>query len=130
MEDSSPQSRAKYDETGQVTVKGVLRRGLETPDFGGMSNPTLTPGESHLDAWNYINLKQVQAQSTLSLLPVYIQQAPDPSQAALPVREVLAPEITEGPHMGYAVQWFSFATILGAGYPFFLWKQIGKRKKS
>jgi surfeit locus 1 family protein len=130
VEDSAPQVRAKYDEAGLVTVNGVLRRGLETPDYGGMVNPTLSPGETHLDAWNYINLKQVQAQTTLPLLPVYIQQAPEQSQADFPVREVVAPEITEGPHMGYAIQWFSFATILGVGYPFYLWKQIGKRKKS
>ncbi len=54
VEDSAPQVRAKYDEAGLVTVNGVLRRGLETPDYGGMVNPTLSPGETHLDAWNYI----------------------------------------------------------------------------
>ncbi len=128
--DSSPQARTKYDEPGLVTVSGVLRRGLDTPDFGGVPNPTLAPGETHLDAWNYINLKQIQAQTTLQLLPVYIQQAPETGQPEYPVREVVMPEITEGPHEGYAIQWFSFATILGAGYPFFLWKQIGKSKGS
>ncbi len=126
--DSAPQARTKYDEPGLVTVSGVLRRGLDTPDFGGVPNPTLAPGETHLDAWNYINLKQIQAQTTLQLLPVYIQQAPETGQPEYPVREVVMPEITEGPHEGYAIQWFSFATILGAGYPFFLWKQIGKSK--
>jgi hypothetical protein len=25
--------------------------------------------------------------------------------------------------MGYAIQWFTFATILGLGYPFFIRKQ-------
>jgi surfeit locus 1 family protein len=127
-EDSSPQARVKYDEPGLVTVSGVLRRPLDAPDFGGVPNPTLTPGETHLDAWNYINLKQIQAQTTLQLLPAYIQQAPEAGLSAYPVREVLMPDITEGPHEGYAIQWFSFATILGLGYPFFLWKQIGKRK--
>ncbi len=128
--DAAPQARTKYDEPGLVTVSGVLRRGLDTPDFGGVPNPTLTAGETHLDAWNYINLKQIQAQTTLELLPVYIQQAPATGQPEYPVREVVMPEITEGPHEGYAIQWFSFATILGAGYPFFLWKQIGKSKSS
>ena len=130
VEDSSPQVRVKYEEPGLVTVSGVLRRALETPDFGGVANPTLSPGEAHLDAWNYINLKQYQEQTTLQMLPVYIQQAPSAALSEVPVREVVLPEITEGPHMGYAVQWFSFATILGVGYPFFLWKQVGKRKVS
>jgi surfeit locus 1 family protein len=130
VEDSSPQARAKYDEPGQVIVSGVLRRPLETPDFGGVPNPTLSPDEPRLDAWNFINLKQIQAQTTLQLLPVYIQQSPGPNQTGYPVREVVVPEITEGPHMGYAFQWFSFAAILGVGYPFFLWKQIGQGKVS
>jgi len=128
--ESSPQARRQYIETGPVAVKGVLRRPLETPDFGGVANPTLSPGETRLDAWNYINLKQIQAQTTLQLLPVYIQQAPEATLTGYPVREVVMPEITEGPHLGYAVQWFSFATILGVGYPFFLRKQVGRKKES
>jgi surfeit locus 1 family protein len=128
--DSAPQARTKYEEPGTVTVSGVLRRGLDAPDFGGVPNPTLTPGETRLDAWNFINLKRIQEQTNLQLLPVYIQQAPEAGQPEYPVREVVMPEITEGPHEGYAIQWFSFATILGAGYPFYLWKQIGKTKGS
>ena len=37
-------------------------------------------------------------------------------------------ELTEGPHFGYALQWFTFATILFVGYPFFLRKQETETK--
>jgi cytochrome oxidase assembly protein ShyY1 len=31
-----------------------------------------------------------------------------------------APELTEGPHLGYAVQWFLFSTVAIVGYPILL----------
>jgi surfeit locus 1 family protein len=54
---------------------------------------------------------------------VYVQQAPDESWSNLPNRTQPDIEITEGPHMGYAIQWFGFAALLGFGYPFFLRRQ-------
>jgi surfeit locus 1 family protein len=124
---SSLPARTRFEEAGQVSVSGVLRQGLNQPDYGGAVNPTLSPGETHLDAWNYINLDQIQAQTSLKLVPVYLQQAPDPAWTKLPYRQVNLPEITEGPHEGYAIQWFSFATLLGGGYPFFVRRMLVKK---
>ena len=128
-EDASLPGRAKYAEPGQVTVKGILRRQVDQPNLGGVPNPTLAPGETHLDAWNYINLDQIQQQNGIKLLPVYVQQAPDPAWTQLPYRQQDLPEISDGPHLGYAIQWFIFATILGAGYPFFLKKQLARAEE-
>ncbi len=36
-------------------------------------------------------------------------------------------DLTEGPHQSYALQWFSFAVILGLGYPFFIRRQERKQ---
>ena len=122
--EADPATRKKFAEPGRVTVKGRLRRSLDQPELGGVPNPTLAAGETHIDAWNYINLNQIQQQTELALQPVYIQQAPDPAWTRLPYRDLNLPDITEGPHMGYALQWFAFATILGAGYPFFVRHQL------
>ena len=64
---------------------------------------------------------------SLPLLPAYIQQAPTSAPIGTPVR--IAPELdlTEGPHMGYALQWFTFAAILGIGYIVYIRRQE-KRK--
>jgi cytochrome oxidase assembly protein ShyY1 len=32
-------------------------------------------------------------------------------------------DLSEGPHLGYALQWFSFVALLGIGYPFFIRRQ-------
>jgi surfeit locus 1 family protein len=50
-------------------------------------------------------------------LPVVVQ-ATEPEAALTPLP---LPDVDdEGPHLGYAVQWFLFATVLAAGYPILL----------
>ncbi len=121
---AAPELRVKYEEPGVVTVSGVIRRPQTSPDFGGVADPTLAPGETRLDAWNIVNLERIQQQTTLALLTVYIVQAPDAGWTGLPARQLVVPEISEGPHFGYAMQWFTFAAILGLGYPFFVRRQL------
>lgn len=124
FDQATPEMRRKYQEPGEVMVRGVIRRPQTHPDFGGTADPPLGPGETRLDAWNIVNLERIQRQVSEALLPVYILQAPDPAWTSLPARQLVMPEISEGPHMGYAMQWFTFAVILGLGYPFFVRKQL------
>jgi surfeit locus 1 family protein len=114
----------KYDEPGRVTVTGMVRRSQERPDFGRRADPTPAPGE-FLTAWNLANVGSIDQQISYALLPVYIQQAPNPEWTGMPLRGQPKLELTEGSHMGYAIQWFAFAALLGIGYPFFVRKQEG-----
>lgn len=125
-EDGTPGARTKYQGPAEVEVRGMIRRGQEKPDFGGVPDPTLAPGQTRLDAWNVVNLARIEDQSRLKLLPVYIIEAPDAAWTALPYRSLPDIEISEGPHFGYAMQWFTFAAILGLGYPFFVRRQLRK----
>lgn len=112
----------QFQEPGVVTVRGVIRRPQTRPDFGNISDPTPAPGE-RIAAWHLANLPQMQAQMPYPILPVYIQQAPDEAWTSLPYRTQPELEISEGPHQGYAVQWFTFAAILFFGYPFFVYRE-------
>lgn len=52
-----------------------------------------------------------------ALLPLVVQQLPDsaaPAPAGAP-RRLPPPELTNGPHLSYAIQWFSFAVIILVG---------------
>lgn len=114
---------SKYTEPGIVTVEGVLRRPQSKAEIGGRTDPTPAPGEERRAAWNFVNIEQIGQQASYPLLGAYIQQSPDPAWTGLPYRAQPEIEITEGPHLSYALQWFTFAALLGFGYPFFIRRQ-------
>lgn len=122
---NSPSGWNRYDESGQVEVQGVIRLGQVKAQIGGIPDPTMAPGQNRLDLWYVANLERISKQLPYPALPVYIQPDVDPidNQPPIPFQEEI--ELTEGPHLGYAGQWFIFATILMVGYPFYLRKQLG-----
>lgn len=122
-EQADRQNRASYAQEGTVSVSGVLRR-AET-DFGLQlrPDPTLSAGETRLDAWNNLALDRLAAQIELPLLPVYLQRQADGQEDTPPYSQPLVLELSEGSHLGYAAQWFLFAATLGLGYPFFVRQQ-------
>jgi surfeit locus 1 family protein len=122
VQDFSNHDWSQYTEPGAVRVQGVIRLPSEAPDFGRRLDP---PGR--LEIWNFTNVARIDEQITYPLLSIYIQQAPDASWNGLPYRTQPELDLTEGPHLGYAFQWFTFAIILGLGYPFFIRKQENAR---
>ncbi len=115
--------RVKYAQPGPVQVSGIFLR-PRIPHYFGVPDPTLAPGETRLDAWNAVRLDRIQQQVGYPLLPVYILAAPDPLRQGPPFSALEQPDLSEGPHIGYAMQWFAFAAILGFGYPYFVRKQL------
>lgn len=120
----SPAGWRKYDQPGPVTIRGQIRLGQTRPDLGGVPDPTLTPGQTRLDFWNIVNLERIQAQVPYPLLNVFVQPDIDPSDVEPPIPYQPEIELTEGSHQGYAIQWFTYATILVVGYPFYVRRQL------
>ncbi len=116
-----------YLSDAPVVIEGMIRLPMKRAEIGGAPDPAYQPGGERLSAINLINVERLQKQTDLSLLPVFLQEAPprdgysDPPFAQTPILE-----ITEGPHLGYAIQWFFFAALAGVGYPFFVAKQLEK----
>lgn len=119
---STPADWRKYDEPGTVKVKGQIRLGQTKPALGGVADALPVNG-TRLEIWNNLDLTRIADQSPYPLLPVFVQPDVDSNDTDPPIRYQPEVEITEGPHFGYALQWFTFATILFVGYPFFLRKQ-------
>jgi surfeit locus 1 family protein len=117
---------SKFNEPGVVTIKGVIRASQSKAEIGPRSDPTLAPGQTGLNAWNFVNIDRIAKQVSLPVLPVYIQEAPDPSWSGQPLRTQPQLDLSEGPHLGYAIQWFAFALLLAGGYPFFILRQERK----
>ena len=120
---SEPADWRKYDETGELhVVTGQIRLGQAKPAFGGVEDITPENG-ARLEVWNNADLTRIAGQMPYPVLAAYIQQKPDIGDTEPPIPFQPEIELTEGPHFGYALQWFTFATILFLGYPFFLRKQ-------
>jgi surfeit locus 1 family protein len=124
----TPSAWRKYDEGGAVTMQGIIRLGRATAEMGGLIDPTPGPGQARLDLWIMPNIAAIQAQTSYQLLPIYIQLDEDPADSTPPVPDQPEVEITEGPHFGYALQWFTFAAILLMGYPFYVRHHEGANK--
>lgn len=123
---STPEDWRRYDVSGEVRVTGQIRLGQVKPAFGGIADALPTDG-SRLLVWNNADIEQIAYQLPYPILTVYIQERPDPADTEPPIPFQPELELTEGPHKGYALQWFAFTAILLIGYPFFLRKQdIGK----
>jgi surfeit locus 1 family protein len=127
LEYTTPSSWRKFDEPGIVTLTGIIRLSLEKAELGNaLLDPTLFPGETRLDFWNFINMGRLQEQSPYPLLNVYIQQAPGTDLESLPYRLMEQPDLEPGDHIGFALQWFFYAGLLFFGYPVWLKKQKTK----
>ena len=119
---SAPDDWRKYDEAGEVNLSGQIRLGQGKPAIGGVAD-ALPENGAGLEIWNNADVARIAGQLPYPILPVYIQLDPDPQDIEPPIPFQPEIELTEGPHFGYALQWFTFATILFVGYPFYLRKQ-------
>jgi surfeit locus 1 family protein len=120
--DSVPADWRVYDEDPDVTITGQIRLGQGKPSFGGVADALPMDG-TKLNVWNNLDVEKMSTQMPYPILEVFIQPNADARDAEPPIPYQPTIELTEGPHFGYALQWFTFATILFVGYPFFLRKQ-------
>jgi surfeit locus 1 family protein len=121
----SPADWRKYDQPGELTVTGQIRLGETKPAFGGVADK-IPPKGQKLELWNNTDVTHIAGQLPYPVLPIYIQPNMDDNNTNPPIPYQPELDLSEGPHLGYAFQWFTFATILFVGYPFYLRKQEGK----
>lgn len=113
-EERDAQARQKYAQPGTVTVTAMLRA----------SQSIRGQGQNAPGAFTQVNIDLIRQSTGQELLPLYAVQAPNPATSSPPYRVLPEVELTEGPHLGYALQWFFFALVLVVGFPIFLRKQI------
>jgi surfeit locus 1 family protein len=103
--------RARWQEGDSVTIEGWL------DVFPTPRGPDTLPG--HPDALRRLDRATLARHAGIPLRPLLLWAtgpAPTNPAAGIPARFPL-PELDEGPHRSYAIQWFSFAAIalVGAG---------------
>lgn len=115
--ENNPVARAKYDVPGQVMVEGytVLSQAL-------LGREATVPEEPQTE-WYRVDIAAIQPQIPYKLLQIYVMQAPDGNQE-LPYRPEPVVDLSEGSHLGYALQWFTFSLGLGIAYVVYVRKNM------
>jgi cytochrome oxidase assembly protein ShyY1 len=94
-----------------VAVAGLLRESQQR-GFGGATDP----GEGDLGEAQRIDIERLAPQIDGDLLPMWLSlETSDPAQGERPI-PLPRPELTEGPHLSYAVQWFLFSAAAIVGW--------------
>ncbi len=116
--DASVQLPAFAPPPGEVQVQGILRRGHTRTSSLAPVDPA-PPAGGRLDAWYRADIARIQEQTPYPLLPVFMEEERAPAALFSLPRPDPDIALDEGPHLGYAIQWFAFAFISGFGYVFF-----------
>lgn len=126
--DPEPADLSPYDLPGEVTIEGIAYQTQTRPSSLAPFDPPLKAGQTRLVAWFRVDIGRIQEQVPYPLFPIFIRQTPAPTTPAgtLPQADS-GVSLDEGPHLGYAIQWFSFAAILVVTYGLFLRQEMKKR---
>jgi surfeit locus 1 family protein len=117
-EDRALPNRDKYRRPGLVHIDGMLRTGQASPSLGWLASRPTPSQQEPREEWQTVDLDAIQSQLPYPLLGLYLAQTnSDEESRAAPIPQVEI-DLSEGPHLGYAIQWFSFAAIalIGGGY--------------
>ena len=103
---------------GRLRVGQVRRRSWEKAD----------PAEGVLDKMNRVDIARIDQQVDGDARPMYVEvvtsNPADESVTAIP-----APELSDGPHLSYTVQWFLFTLAALAGWAIAVRRHVlGERK--
>lgn len=101
------------DETVDAPLRGYLQKSRKMPDGSTSAIP-----DDPVKGWWRVDIEAIQSQMPYPLLPVALQVAPDANRARseLPRRIAVDFSLSEGNHLSYALQWFSFALMAGIVY--------------
>lgn len=110
---------------GQVTVTGLVRRTETRAGIG----PT-DPDTGRLESLARADVGRLDQQVPADLRPFFVQLT-DQTPAVTPAdpSPLPPPELDDGPHLSYAVQWFIFSTVALVGYPLILRRRAGELER-
>ncbi|MET0144146.1 MAG: SURF1 family protein [Ilumatobacteraceae bacterium] len=109
---------------GRVEILGRLRPSAERRR-GQLSDPST--GE--LTEVQRIDIPRLTAQLPGQPVDMYVELTQSrPAEAPPYPQPVAAPELTEGPHLSYAVQWFIFSVAIVVGWVLAVRKSLSARR--
>ena len=110
--------------SGEVQLLGRMKPG-QTARAGQPRDD----GSQQLTEIRRVDLGALGQQFDEPVAPVYLELLESTPAEPDSVRSVAFPELGEGPHLSYAIQWFIFSASVAAGWVFALRKSIADRTK-
>ena len=110
--EAGPEQRRAFRKGPRGEVEGLAHE----PRTSGEAAPAPAPIRgAFIDVWPRADLVSIGRELPYPLLPVWAEQLPVPDNTDFPRAD---PDLAldDGPHLGYLLQWWSFALILLAGY--------------
>lgn len=117
---------AAYEMSGPVSVEGYVA--LSEKLRRQPSAVSAPVGE--LNEIYRVDVAAIQPELPYTLLPFYVKESPPPEgQVNPPLLTAREVDLSEGPHLSYALQWFTFAIGLGVAYIIFVYRQLAQAKR-
>ncbi len=117
FEATDPGPRAAYQIDGPVAIQGLVMTSQPSVKLFLMPGPPTPSPDAFRTTWQTVDIPSLQIQMPYPLLPFFVAQTS--ASSALGDQPIPDPDIdlTDGPHLNYAMQWFAFALIalLGGG---------------
>jgi surfeit locus 1 family protein len=111
--DASTVDPAAHSDAGPVQLRGIL---LPFPELGAnLRSETTSADAGFRRLWYRLDGEGLRHRSPYPVAPLYLQLLPDETDAGYPL-PLPPPDLDNGPHLGYALQWFSFAAIAMIGW--------------
>ena len=109
-----PREAETRNEDGTTAIEGWLRLSQQKETFGATDNGTS-------ERVPRLDVDKISERFGTSVAPVWVQQS-DPEALIYPL-PVPLPELNNGPHFGYAVQWSIFTVLTTGAYVLVLRKK-------
>ena len=109
---ATPENWSQLQELPGQPVLGLARKSQGLPN-GAVSTPISIPQRE----FYRIDVAAIQGQMPYQLEAGYLEQMPEEGRTVtqFPIRQEPM-TLDEGNHLSYAIQWFTFAAVLGFGY--------------
>lgn len=124
IDDTQPPFEEVAPAAGPVTILGSLQPTQERGNFGSVD-----PDEGVLGELSRVDVDRFGAQYPLPVVPFWLQLVEQSPPAAEPPTILPPPDLDEGPHLSYAVQWGIFTLIALVGYPLVL-RRVARQRSA
>ncbi|HKJ93170.1 MAG TPA: SURF1 family protein [Longimicrobiales bacterium] len=114
-----------YVRADTVVVEGIVLPFPERHMGAVVGEPENAPADAFARTWFQLNRAELDRRFPYAIGPFFVREMTEEARppGSVPHLDAIpAPELGRGPHLSYAIQWFSFALIFLVGWGAVLWR--------